>query len=347
MPRIGLHRPKENRLMTASLPATMRQVKIVRPGGPEVLVLDETSVPRPSAMEVLIRVAAAGVNRPDVFQRAGSYPPPPGASDIPGLEVAGEVVSVGSGVTDFAPGDRVCALVASGGYAEYCVAPAAQTLPVPAGWSETEAGGLPETFFTVWTNVFQRGRLQPGERLLVHGGTSGIGVTAIQLASAMGSEVYATAGSPEKARTCEQLGAVRGIDYRKEDFVAVIAEATGGRGVEVILDMVGGPYVARNLEAAAVEGRIVQIAWLQGSRIEADFTKLMVKRLTWTGSTLRARSVAEKGAIARELRERVWPLLESGRIRPVVHATFPLAEVADAHRLMESSAHTGKILLLP
>ncbi|WP_027134369.1 NAD(P)H-quinone oxidoreductase [Geminicoccus roseus] len=325
----------------------MRYVKIVRPGGPEVLALDEMARPDPAPGEVLIRVAAAGINRPDVFQRGGSYPPPPGASDVPGLEVAGEVVALGRGVDAYAVGDHVCALVASGGYADYCVAPVEQTLPVPSGWSDIEAGGVPETFFTVWTNVFQRGGLQPGERFLVHGGTSGIGVTAIQLAHALGAEVYATAGSPEKAKACEELGAVRGIDYRREDFVEVVKQATGGKGVDVILDMVGGDYVARNLEAAAMNGRIVQIAWLQGSRVEADFTKLMVKRLTWTGSTLRARSVAEKGAIAQELRTRVWPLLEAGTIRPVVHATFPLTEVVEAHRLMESSAHTGKILLVP
>ena len=333
--------------MTPSLPATMRYVKIVQPGGPEVLSLDEMAVPTPGDGEVLIRVAAAGVNRPDVFQRAGAYPPPPGASDVPGLEVAGEVVARGRGADRFAKGDRVCALVASGGYAEYCTAPIAQVLPVPAGWSELEAGGLPETFFTVWTNVFQRGLLQAGEHLLVHGGTSGIGTTAIQLASALGATVYATAGSAEKVKVCEELGAARGIDYRQEDFVAVIKEATGSRGVDVILDMVGGSYVARNLEAAAVGGRIVQIAWLGGSKVEADFAKLMVKRLVWTGSTLRPRPVAEKGAIAEELRQQVWPLLERKAIRPVIHATFPLGEAAAAHRLMESSEHIGKIMLVP
>ncbi|HWL68974.1 MAG TPA: NAD(P)H-quinone oxidoreductase, partial [Geminicoccus sp.] len=244
-------------------------------------------------------------------------------------------------------GDAVCALVASGGYAEYCTAPAEQVLPVPEGWSMVEAGGLPETFFTVWTNVFQRGRLRQGERFLVHGGSSGIGVTAIQLAHAFGAEVFATAGSPDKVKACEDLGARRGIDYRREDFVAVVREATGGKGVDLILDMVGGSYVSRNLDAAAVEGRIVQIAWLEGSRVEADFTRLMAKRLTWTGSTLRPRSVAEKGQIARELREQVWPILSAGRIRPVVHAVLPLDQVVEAHRLMESSAHIGKILLVP
>jgi putative PIG3 family NAD(P)H quinone oxidoreductase len=333
--------------MTAHLPETMRYVKITRPGGPEVLTLDRMPVPSPGPGELLIRVVAAGVNRPDVFQRMGSYPPPPGASDVPGLEIAGEVVALGTDVDGFAQGDLVCALAASGGYAEFCTVPALQALPVPAGWNVVDAGGLPETFFTVWTNVFERGALKAGERFLVHGGTSGIGVTAIQLASAMGAEVYATAGSAEKAAACETLGARRGIDYRREDFVAVVKDATGGKGADVILDMVGGSYVERNLEAAAMHGRIVQIAWLQGSRIEADFTKLMVKRLTWTGSTLRARSVAEKGGIASALREKVWPLLESGRVRPVVHATFTLDQVVEAHRLMESSAHVGKILLVP
>lgn len=333
--------------MSPSLPAAMRYVKIARPGGPEVLELDEMKVPSPGQGELLIKVEAAGINRPDVFQREGAYPPPPGASDVPGLEVAGTVVATGQGVEGFAPGDRVCALVSSGGYAEYCVAPVEQTLPIPEGWSDIEAGGIPETFFTVWTNVFQRGGLKAGERLLVHGGTSGIGVTAIQLATARGAEVYATAGSPEKVQACEELGARRGIDYRREDFVAVIKEATGGKGVDVILDMVGGSYVARNLEVAAMDGRIVQIAWLGGSRVEADFTKLMVKRLNWTGSTLRPRSVAEKGAIAKELHREVWPLLASGKIRPVVHATFKLAQVVEAHRLMESSAHVGKIVLVP
>ena len=333
--------------MIPTLPTVMRYVSIARPGGPDVLVIKEMPVPAPASGEVLIEVAAAGINRPDVFQRGGAYPPPPGASDVPGLEVAGEIVALGSGVQQVSQGDKVCALVASGGYAEYCVAPVEQVLPVPAGWTEIEAGGLPETCFTVWANVFQRGGLKAGERLLVHGGTSGIGVTAIQLAHAMGAEVYATAGSPDKVKVCQELGATLGIDYRKEDFVTVLAKATGGKGVDVILDMVGGSYVARNLEAAAVGGRIVQIAWLGGSKVEADFSKLMVKRLVWTGSTLRARPVAEKGAIASELRANVWPLLEKRAIRPVVHATFPLDEVQAAHRLMESSAHIGKIMLVP
>ncbi|WP_159714775.1 NAD(P)H-quinone oxidoreductase [Geminicoccus flavidas] len=333
--------------MSDQLPSSMRHVRITRPGGPEVLEIARMPVPQPGPGEVLIRVASAGVNRPDVFQRMGAYPPPPGASDVPGLEVAGEVVALGQGVAGVALGDAVCALVASGGYAEYCTAPAEQVLPVPEGWGTVEAGGLPETFFTVWTNVFQRGRLRQGERFLVHGGSSGIGVTAIQLAYAFGAQVFATAGSPDKVRACEELGATRGIDYRREDFVAVVREATGGKGVDLILDMVGGSYVSRNLDAAAVEGRIVQIAWLEGSRVEADFTRLMAKRLTWTGSTLRPRSVAEKGQIARELHEQVWPVLSAGRIRPVVHAVLPLDQVVEAHRLMESSAHIGKILLVP
>jgi putative PIG3 family NAD(P)H quinone oxidoreductase len=265
---------------------------------------------------------------------------------VPGLEVAGEVAALGPDVAAPALGERVCALVSGGGYAEWCTAPVPQVLPVPAGLDLVEAAGLPETFFTVWSNVFERGRLQPGETLLVHGGTSGIGTTAIQLGRALGATVYATAGSAEKARACEALGASRGIDYRHEDFALVIQELTAGRGVDVILDMVGGPYVERNLNALAVDGRLVQIAWLQGAKVTANFTQLMTKRLTWTGSTLRPRSIAEKGAIARALRERVWPLLAAGEVRPVIHATFPLDQVVEAHRLMESSAHIGKIILV-
>ena len=327
-------------------PAAMSAIRIDRPGGPEVLVPEQRPVPRPGTGELLIEVAAAGVNRPDVMQRRGTYPPPPGAPDIPGLEVAGRVAAVGPGCRRHAVGDEVCALVAGGGYAEYCIAPEAQTLPIPNGLSTVEAAGLPETFFTVWTNVFDRGRLQAGETLLVHGGSSGIGTTAIQLAVARGAQVFATAGSPEKVLACERLGAVRGIDYRREDFVAVVKELTGGRGADVILDMVGGPYVARNLDAAAVEGRIVQIAWQGGSRIEANFVPLMTKRLTWTGSTLRPRSVEQKGLIARALEAEVWPLLRAGRVRPLIHATFELAEAAKAHALMESSTHIGKIVLV-
>lgn len=329
------------------LPETMTQVRIDRPGGPEVLVAETAPVPSPGPGEVLIRVRAAGVNRPDVFQRKGAYPPPPGASPIPGLEVAGEVAALGEAAAGIAVGDRVCALVTGGGYAEYCTAPVPQVLPIPGDLSFCDAAGLPENYFTVWSNVFERGGLVAGERFLVHGGTSGIGVTAIQLAHAFGAEVYATAGSAEKARRCEQIGAVRGIDYREEDFVAVVKNATGGRGVDVILDMVGGSYVPRNIEACAVDGRIVQIAWLGGSRVDADFAKLMVKRVTWTGSTLRARPVEDKAAIARALRAEVWPLLERGEVRPITFATFPLDRAAEAHRLMESSTHVGKIILVP
>ncbi|MGD9512399.1 MAG: NAD(P)H-quinone oxidoreductase, partial [Geminicoccaceae bacterium] len=297
--------------------------------------------------EVLIKVAAAGINRPDVLQRQGGYPPPPGASDVPGLEVAGEIVALGEGVGRWRIGDRVMALVGSGGYAEYCAAPAPQALPVPAGLSLIEAGAVPETYFTVWTNVFDRGRLTAGESFLVHGGSSGIGTTAIQLAHAFGATVLATVGGPDKQRACVELGAKRAIDYRKEDFVEVVRAETGGRGVDVVLDMVGGSYVERNLKALAVEGRLVQIAWLEGAKVQANFTPLMVKRLTWTGSTLRPRSVEQKGEIARSLEAKVLPLLAEGRVKPLIHATFPLAEAAAAHSLMESSAHIGKIVLMP
>ncbi|MFO1073120.1 MAG: NAD(P)H-quinone oxidoreductase [Geminicoccaceae bacterium] len=331
--------------MTPPLPTEMSFIRIDGFGPPEVLVPDRMPVPQPGPGEVLIRVAAAGVNRPDVLQRQGGYPPPPGASDVPGLEVAGTIAAVGPEVARWQVGERAMALVASGGYAEYCVAPAPQLLPVPESLSLVEAGAVPETFFTVWTNVFERGRLRAGETLLVHGGSSGIGTTAIQLAHLRGATVLTTVGGPDKQRACEALGASRAIDYRSEDFVAVARELTEGRGVDVILDMVGGPYVARNLQALAVEGRLVQIAWLQGAKVEANFMALMLKRLTWTGSTLRARPVAEKGAIAAALEAEVLPLLAQGRVRPVIHATFPLAEAARAHALMESSAHIGKIVL--
>jgi putative PIG3 family NAD(P)H quinone oxidoreductase len=279
-----------------------------------------------------------------VLQRKGGYAPPPGASSVPGLEIAGEVVALGPDASRWKIGDKVCALVAGGGYAAYCVAPAAQCLPIPDGFTMVEAAGLPETFMTVWTNVFQRGRLTAGESFLVHGGTSGIGTTAIMLATAFGARVFATAGSPEKARFCETLGAERGIDYRAEDFVTVVKELTGG-GVDLILDMVGGDYTQRNFSALAVEGRLVQIAFLGGPKVTLDLTPLMVKRLTFTGSTLRPRSVAQKAAIAAELEEKVWPLLSKGAFKPIIHATFPLEAAADAHRLMESSAHIGKIIL--
>ena len=324
----------------------MTCIEITRPGEPDVLQPASRPVPEPGAGEVLIRVAAAGVNRPDVLQRQGKYPPPPGASDIPGLEIAGTVTACGPGVTDPKPGDLVCALVTGGGYAEFCVAPAACTLPVPHGLDLTAAAAIPETFFTVWTNVFDRGRLQPGETFLIPGGTSGIGTTAIPLAAALGaSAVFATAGSAEKAAACEKLGARRGINYREEDFVAVVKELTGGKGVDVILDMVGGPYFARNLDVLAPDGRLVQIAFLQGAKVEVDLRPVMMKRLTVTGSTLRARPVEAKARIAAALREKVWPLLESGAVRPLVHATFPLAEASRAHALMESGAHIGKIVL--
>jgi putative PIG3 family NAD(P)H quinone oxidoreductase len=302
--------------------------------------------PSPAAGEVLIKVAAAGVNRPDVFQRRGRYPPPPGASDIPGLEVSGVVDEIGAEVRDFRIGDAVCALVAGGGYAEYCTAPVPQCLPAPLGLDLVAAGAIPETFFTVWTNVFERGRLHAGESLLVHGGSSGIGTTAIQLARARGSRVYTTAGSPEKCAACERLGAERAIDYRREDFVAVVRELTGGRGVDVVLDMVGGDYFARNIDALAVEGRLVEIATLQGVKAELNIQTIMQRRLTITGSTLRARPVAEKGVIARAVHQHVWPLIESGAVKPIIHATFPLRAAAEAHRMMESSAHIGKLVLV-
>ena len=331
--------------MNADVPAVMSAVEISAPGGPEALRLVERPMPRPGPGEVLIAVMAAGVNRPDILQREGRYPPPPGASDLPGLEVAGRVVDVGGPVEWPRPGDTVCALVAGGGYAEFCVAPAVQCLSLPLGLDFVHAAGIPETFFTVWTNVFERGRLVAGESLLVHGGSSGIGTAAIQLASTRGARVFATAGSAEKCRACEELGAERAIAYRIEDFVQVVRELTGGAGVNVILDMVGGPYVARNLDALAVEGRLVQIAFLGGARAEIHLLPLMQRRLTVTGSTLRARSVEEKGAIARAVRREVWPLIESGRVRPVIHGVFPLASAAEAHRLMEKGSHIGKIIL--
>jgi putative PIG3 family NAD(P)H quinone oxidoreductase len=331
--------------MTGPLPQSMRYIDMAGPGGPEVLSLATGPVPQPGPGEVLIRVAAAGVNRPDVLQRTGSYPPPPGASPVLGLEVAGTVAALGPDVTEWHMGDPVCALVPGGGYAEYCVAPAPQCLPVPQGVSLVEAAGLPETFFTVWSNVFDRGRLKPGESFLVHGGSSGIGVTAIQLARAFGARVFATAGSPEKCAVCRELGAERATDYRQEDFAAVIKEATQGRGVDVILDMVGGPYIEKNLRSLAVEGRLVQIAFLQGSKVALDLVHLMMRRQTITGSTLRPRSVADKAAIAQSLREKVWPLIEGKQVRPIIDRSFPLAEAAEAHRVMESSAHIGKILL--
>jgi NADPH:quinone reductase len=331
--------------MAETLPASMTAIEIKKPGGPDVLVAATRPVPQAGAGEILVRVAAAAVNRPDILQRKGAYNPPPGTTDIPGLDIAGTVVALGAGVAGWRVGDTVTALVSGGGYAEYCVAPAPQCLPVPRGYDMIRAACLPETFFTVWTNVFERGRLQPGESLLVHGGSSGIGTTAIQLGRAFGARVFATAGSPEKCAACLRLGAVQAIDYRREDFVAAIQAATGGKGVDVILDMVGGDYIPRNLACLAVEGRLVQIAFLSGSKQEIDILPLMMKRLTLTGSTLRPRTVAQKGAIADQLRARVWPLLDAGTVAPVVHASFPLREAAAAHRLMETSAHIGKIVL--
>jgi putative PIG3 family NAD(P)H quinone oxidoreductase len=323
----------------------MRAVEIKQPGGPEVLVPVQRPVPKPGEGEVLIKVAAAGVNRPDVLQRQGGYNPPPGASDLPGLEVAGEVVAIGSGVRRWNLGDRVTALVAGGGYAEYCAAPAVQCLPIPGKLDMVHAAALPETFFTVWTNVFERGRLAKGESFLVHGGSSGIGTTAIQLASRFGARVFATAGSAEKCTKCKELGAAFAVNYRTEDYVEVVNRETGGQGVDLILDMVGGDYINRNLQCLAVEGRLVQIAFLKGPKAEINLANLMVKRQTITGSTLRPRSVAQKGAIAEALEARVWPLLASGEVAPLLHATFALDQAAEAHRLMESSAHLGKIVL--
>ncbi len=324
----------------------MLAIEIRTPGGPEVLTPVERPDPVPAAGELLIAVAAAGVNRPDLMQRRGSYPPPPGASDIPGLEIAGTVAAIGPGVQGWAVGDPVCALVAGGGYATRAIAPTLQCLPIPQGFSMVSAAAIPETFFTVWTNLFDRAHLAPGESVLIHGGTSGIGTTAIQLASARGSRVFATAGSDDKCRACERLGAERGINYRTQDFVDVVLELTAGRGVDVILDMVGGAYVARNLSILATEGRLSQIAIMGGESAPVDFRRVLSKRLTITGSTLRPRSAAEKGVIAQALRREVWPLLDSGRVTPVIFRTFPLAQASDAHRLLESGEHIGKIVLV-
>jgi NADPH2:quinone reductase len=323
----------------------MKAVEISKPGGPEVLVLVDRPMPEPQAGEVLIKISAAGINRPDVFQRKGNYPAPPGASDLPGLVVVGEIVAGDAKAAGLEIGQKVCALLAGGGYAEYCVAPAAQCLPVPAGLSDVEAAGLPETYFTVWSNVFDRGGLSAGESLLVHGGASGIGTTAVQLATAMGHKVYATAGSDERARAVEALGAVQGINYRTQDFVEEIKKATNGRGVDVILDMVAGDYINRDIECLADDGRIVIIALRGGAKATIDCSALMRRRLTVTGSTLRPRPVAFKAQIAQALKAKVWPLLEAGKIRPIVHATFPLAQACDAHAMMDSGEQIGKIIL--
>jgi NADPH:quinone reductase len=328
-----------------SVPLEMMVVEIAAPGGPEQLKPALRPVPHPGDGEVLVRVAAAGVNRPDVMQRQGRYPAPAGASDLPGLEIAGEIVALGPKVSGLNIGDKVTALLAGGGYAGYAIAAAPLCLPVPSGISMVEAAAIPETFFTVWTNLFDRGRCKAGDTVLIHGGTSGIGTTAIQLAAAWGARVFATAGSDDKARACERLGAVRGINYRTEDFVEVMRTETGGKGVDVTLDMVAGSYVARNLEIAALDGRIVVISLLGGTRAEINMGVILTKRLTLTGSTLRARTVAQKTEVADAVRKNVWPLLAAGRVRPTIHATFPLAEASEAHRLMETSNHIGKIVL--
>jgi NADPH:quinone reductase len=328
------------------IPETMQYVAATAAGDADVLKLAATSVPQPQDDEVLIRVLAAGVNRPDIAQRRGLYPPPPGASPVIGLEVAGEVVALGSAVRDWRVGDRVCALTNGGGYAEYCVAPGTQCLPWPKGYDAIRAAGLPETYFTVWANLFLHGRLARGETVLVHGGSSGIGVTAIQLAREFGARVFATAGSDEKCAACVKLGAEAAINYRNDDFAERIAALTGGRGVDVIIDIVGAPYFERNLKSLAMDGRLVEVATQLGAKAEnLDLFLVMRKRLTITGSTMRPRTTAEKGAIAAALREKVWPALDDGRAGPVIHAVFPLSEAADAHRLMESSAHVGKIIL--
>jgi NADPH:quinone reductase len=324
----------------------MFYMNVVEPGAPEALKLQEMDAPTPLAGEVLIKVAAAGVNRPDVLQRMGLYPPPKGASPTLGLEVAGEISSVGDGVDQKLSGQKVCALTNGGGYAEYVSVPMEQCLPVPAGLSLTEAAALPETCFTVWTNVFDRAGLQPGESLLVHGGSSGIGTTAIQLASALGSRVFATAGSDEKCQACAKLGAEIAVNYRTQDYLEVLSAATDKIGVNVILDMVGGDYISRNIKLAAMDGRIVNVAFLQGSKAEVDFMPVLLKRLTLTASTLRPQPTTAKAAIARSLQDQLWPLIEDGKFKPVIYKTFPLSDAPEAHRLMESSAHIGKIMLV-
>ncbi len=332
--------------MTDTLPESMTCIEITEAGGPDVLKPTTRPVPEPGPGEVLLRVAAAGINGPDIYQRQGLYPAPPGATDIPGLEVAGTVVALGEGVERWKTGDAVCALTAGGGYAEYCVAPAPQCLPIPKGLDPVEAAALPETFFTVWTNVFERAHLQAGESLLVHGGGGGIGTTAIQVASALGARVFATEGDADKCSICQRLGAERAIDYATEDFVAVIKELTGKKGVDVILDIVGGDYVARNIACLARDGRLVNIAFRKGSKVEIDLMPIMLKRLTLTGSTLRIQSVDRKAEIAGALLEHVWPLIEAGKIAPVVHARLPLAQADEGHRMMDAAEHVGKIMLV-
>ncbi len=331
--------------MTTALPENMQAIEIAEPGPPDVLRPVTRTVPQPAAGELLIKVSAAGVNRPDVMQRAGMYPPPPGASDIPGLEVSGTVVKLGSGTSRWKTGDRVCALVAGGGYAQYVTAPWQQCLPIPGELSMSEAAALPETFFTVWSNVFERGALSGGETLLVQGGSSGIGVTAIQLAHAFGNRVFVTAGSDDKCRTCEQLGAERAINYKSEDFVEVVKEITDGRGVDVILDMVAGDYVPRELQCLADDGRLVIIAFLGGTKTQLNMTDILRRRLTITGSTLRPRPVEFKARLASVLEQKVWPLIAAGKIRPVIHSRYALQDAREAHRMMESSSHIGKLVL--
>ena len=328
-------------------PETMRAVEIAEPGPPDVLRPVTRPTPRPGSGEVLVRVAAAGINRADVMQREGRYPPPPGASDLPGLELSGTVAAVGPEVAAVAVGDEVCAIVSGGAYAEYCLVPAPQCLPIPEGVSLADAAALPEAYCTVWTNVVDRGRLRAGESFLVHGGSSGVGTAAVQLARRLGARVFATAGSAAKCAACVELGAERAVNYREEDFVAAVRDATGGRGVDVVLDMVGAPYLARNLAALAVEGRLVVIAVMAGAEAEVNLLDFMSRRLTLTASTLRSRAVAQKAEVGRAVREHVWPRFAAGELRPVIHATWPLAEAAEAHRVLESSAHVGKLLLLP
>jgi NADPH:quinone reductase len=328
-----------------AVPHEMTVIEIAAPGGPEQLKTAVRPVPKPGRGEVLIRVEAAGVNRPDVMQRQGRYPPPPGASDLPGMEIAGEIVALGPDVSRLSIGDKMTSLLPGGGYAQYAVAAAPLCMPIPTGLSMVEAAALPETFLTVWTNLFERGGCKSGDIVLIHGGTSGIGTTAIQLANVWGARVYATAGSEKKARACEGLGAIRGIDYKTEDFVEVMRAETKGLGVDITLDMVAGSYVQRNLDIAAVEGRVVTISLLGGLRAEINMGTVLTKRLTLTGSTLRSRTVEQKAAVADAVRQHVWPLLASGKVRPVIFATFPLAEASEAHRLMESSNHIGKIVL--
>jgi putative PIG3 family NAD(P)H quinone oxidoreductase len=328
-----------------NLPSIMRAIEISESGGPDVLRLATRPVPTVGAEDILIKIVAAGVNRPDALQRAGAYAPPPDASDLPGLECSGEVVAIGSGVSRWSIGDQVCALLPGGGYAEYAITHQDHALRVPVGLSMIEAAALCEAFFTVWTNVFERGCLEAGETFLVHGGTSGIGTTAIQLTTAMGARVFATAGSDEKCAKCLELGAEVAINYNEEDYVEIVKNATNGRGVDLILDMVGGPYITRNIRALALEGRLAMIAFLGGPKAEINFAQIMMKRITVTGSTLRPRSIQDKSVIADALREVVWPLIEVGKIAPVMDSTFPLADAADAHRRIESAGHIGKIVL--